>query len=191
MSRAMARCKRVQARLGGARQALVGRLERGQQRLGAAGELGLLLRQAQRGLDVDHQVFIARARQALHQFFELGALQADLADAGFLDGQPRREFARGFLGLARQGARFDGLRAGINAAARQFFLDVAELLPQQAAGQQAAGRQRGHPQRPLAGHQPDVGRRDRRFGHDQRALQHRLVVGRGGNGLGCVGIAHG
>ena len=63
-------------------------------------------------------------------------------------------FARAFLRLAGQCAGLDGLRAGINAAAGEFFLDIAELLPQQAADEQPAGGQHGDQQRPFAGHKP-------------------------------------
>ena len=69
---------RRQPRLGRARDTLFGRPERGQQRLHAAGELRLLLRQPDGRLDIHHQVLIARARQALHQLLELGALQGHL-----------------------------------------------------------------------------------------------------------------
>ncbi len=81
-----------QAGLGRALDALLGAFERGEQGLDAAGELGLLLRQAHGRFDVDHQVLVARARQALHQLLELGALQGHLADAGFLHRQPGRWF---------------------------------------------------------------------------------------------------
>ena len=64
--------------LGGAGDALVGRLQGRHQGLRAAGELGLLQGQAQGGLQVLHEVVVARAREREHQLFELGALQADL-----------------------------------------------------------------------------------------------------------------
>ena len=73
---------RRQTRLSGTLHPLLGRLQGCQQRLGAAGQLGLLLRNAQGRLDVHHQGFIARARQALHQLFQLGALQSHLGEAG-------------------------------------------------------------------------------------------------------------
>ncbi|MPM62728.1 hypothetical protein SDC9_109605 [bioreactor metagenome] len=121
---------RRKARLRGAFDALVGALERGDHRLQAAGELRLLQRQAQAGFDVHYQVLIARARQALHQFFELRALQCHLVHPCFGHGQAGRGVARQVGGLARHGAGFDGLRAGVCGLAGQLFLNVGELVPQ-------------------------------------------------------------
>ncbi len=96
----------VQPRLRRTAQPLVGRLQGRNQGLGAAGELRLLLRQSQGRFDIDDEVFIARTRQALHQFFELRALQTDFAYPGFLDGEPGRHLAHAVLRRFCEGAGF-------------------------------------------------------------------------------------
>ena len=63
-SRAMARRTRLQARLVGARQALVGLLQRGHQRLGAAGDRGLLQRQRAPPLRCRPRRFSSRERDS-------------------------------------------------------------------------------------------------------------------------------
>ena len=98
-----------QPRLPRTLQALVGAAQRRQQRLDAAGQLRLLLRQAQGRLDVDHQVLVARTRQALHQLFELRALQRHFAEPGLRHGLACGGFPRQLLRLPRQGARLDGI----------------------------------------------------------------------------------
>ena len=87
-------------------------------------ELGLLLRQAQGRLDVDHQVLVARARQALHQLFELRALQRHLAQRASPARAWRAAVSRASSCAWRARARASiALRAGVGALARQLFLD--------------------------------------------------------------------
>ena len=69
------------------------------------GVLGLLLRQPQRGFDVDHQVFITRTRQTLHQLIELRALQGHFVEAQFHERHTGGGFLAEFLGPFGHGLR--------------------------------------------------------------------------------------
>ena len=127
---------------GGALNALVRAFEGGDQGLQGAGKLGLLLCHADGRFDVHHQVFVARTRQALHQFFELAALQRHLAHPGFRDREAGGCVAHQFLGLARHGAGLDGLGSRISRLASKLLLDGVELLPEQAAADQGGNGHR-------------------------------------------------
>ena len=130
-----------QPRLGGTRNAQVGAFERGHQRLHAAGQLGLLLGQAYRRLDVHHQIFIARTRQALDQVLKLGALQGHLTELDVRHRQPGRCVARQFLRLARDGARFHRLHGRIGTLAGELFPHAGQALPHHAGCHQRRQRQ--------------------------------------------------
>jgi hypothetical protein len=156
-----------QSRLAGPRQPLLRAAQGGQQRLGAAGQLGLLLRQPQGRFDVHHQVLVARARQALHQLLDLRALHGDLGQARLQHGLAGRGVARDVLGLARQRPRLHGGGAAVSALARQLLLDGAELLPQHGAPQQRTAGQRHQQQQRGARHRHRAGR------IGQRAQRHR------------------
>ena len=153
MSRAMAARTRDSRGCAARSEPLVGAAQFRQQRLDAAGQLRLLLREPQRRLDVDHQVLVARARQALHQLLDLRALQRHFAQARFGQRLPRRGLARQFLRLLGHGARLDRVGAAVGALARQLLLDVGELLPEHARWRPAPaptapGRSTACPARP-------------------------------------------
>ena len=136
------------ARLCRAFDALLCAFEGDQQRFDAAGDLCLLLRHPHCRLQVDDQVVIPRARQVVYQFFQLTALQSDITEARFCDGQACHRIGHLFLRLACQSARFNGLRCGIATLTCQLFLDAAEFLPQQDAADQCAdGHRRGDEKR--------------------------------------------
>ena len=162
--------QRGQPGLGRTGDTLVGGFEGTQQRLGAAGQAGLLLCQAQGRLDVHHQVFVPRARQALHQVFQLRALQGHFTQAGVVHSEAGGGFTRQLLGFACDGAGLNGLGAGVGVLPRQLLLDVVEFLPQQATGHQGGdGDQRhrikhrtGDARRRCSGHRGWHGLGDRR-----------------------------
>jgi hypothetical protein len=118
----------LQARLRVARQALVGLLERGQQRLGAAGDRGLLHGHAQRGLDVGQHVLVARARHRLQQVFELRALQRVLGHARLEQRHLGHGIARRVLGLAGQHARLCRERRAVLLTPHQLLLERLHAL---------------------------------------------------------------
>ena len=97
--------QRREARLRSACNPKVAGLECRQQWLNIARDLRLLQCHPHSGLDVDHQGLVTRARKALHQLFELRALQRDLGQARFRQRQPGRRVAHRFLRLPRARAR--------------------------------------------------------------------------------------
>ena len=96
----------------------------------------LLLGQPYGRFDVDHQVFVARARQALHQFLQLSALQRNFTQPGLEHRNAGGRLTRQFLGLAGTGASLLRLLPGLGTLARQLLLNVVEFLPKQEVGQQ-------------------------------------------------------
>ena len=117
-----------QARLVVARQALVGLLERGHQRLGAAGDGALLQGHADRASTSATHVLVARARQRLDQLFELRALHRGLGHARFEQRQPWPPLARQILRAAGQHARFGGLAPAVGLAAHEFLFEALDAL---------------------------------------------------------------
>ena len=75
-------------------------LECRQQGVEAASQLRLLLRQADGGFNVHHEVLIARTRETLHQFLKLAALQRHLAEPRLHHRQLGGGLHGHFLGLA-------------------------------------------------------------------------------------------
>ena len=130
---------RCQPGLGRAFHALASRFEGRHQGLQAAGKFGLLLGQADAGIDIGHQILIARARHALHQFFKLIALQTEFTHAGFHHGDAGGAVAGQVLRVFGQGACLNRLRSGLGRLAGQLLLHIADPLPQN-----AAANQRGH-----------------------------------------------
>ena len=99
----------------------------------------LLLCQPNCRLDVHHQILVTRARQALHQLFQLGTLQRHFADTGLGDRQLCGRLQGQFLGRLGRGTGLCGLGTGIRTLARQLLLNATQFLPQQTTPQQ--GRQ--------------------------------------------------
>ena len=114
-----------------AAQAAVGGAQRGQQRRGAARQLGLVLRQAQGGFQIDRQVFVAGARGALRQLLQLAAVAGHVGHARVQRGQAGGGVAHGIVGLAGHGARLGRLLAGFGVLTGQRLLHAADALPQQ------------------------------------------------------------
>jgi hypothetical protein len=136
-----------------------------QQWLGTTGQLGLLLRQAQGRLDIDHQIFVARAREALNQVLDLRALQGHFGEPRFRQRLTGRGFPRQLLCLPGQRARFDRIAAGLLALSRQLFLDGRKLLPEHGTGHQS---QRGDSQKKI--------HRAARHHHTLRPRNRRLAL---------------
>ena len=150
-----------EARLVVARQPLVGLPQGDDQRFGAAGEHGLLQRHAQRRLDVEQQVLVARARQRLDQRLDLRPLHRDFGNTCLEQRHLGGRSAGAFLGLPRQRPCLRGLRLG-------FLLPPHELLFERA---QAVLRLPGQ-------HQRDPAQQADQQQHQQRMAQPPAGAGR-------------
>jgi len=136
----------------------------------------LLLRQAQGRFDVHEHVLVTRTGQALHQFFDLAALQCDFGQPRVQHGLARRSVARELLRLLGHQARFGRVVARILALPRELLLDVRQLLPQHAAQGQRAHRDRDERIHESA-------RNDRRAGRIGGGRGDRILASREGRAL--------
>ena len=136
-----------------AREALVGLLERGHQRLGAAGECALLQGHAHGRLDIGDNVLIARARHRLQQLLDLRALHRRLGHTGFEQCGLGGGFARQLLRRVRQHTGLGGLRLAVGLAAHQFRLEAPDALLR-VPGQTKRGQRRAAARDDQHGQQP-------------------------------------
>ena len=153
---------RLQTRLVGAREALVDLLQRGDDRLGAAGERGLLQAGAQGRFAVGDEVLVARARDRLHQRLELAALDGDFVEARLEQRDLGGGIARALLRLAREQRRFGDLERAVLLALDELALAAADALvgtPGEAEGDDREQREQQDRERQAARHA-----RPRRFG---------------------------
>ena len=119
---------RLEARLIDARDAVVDLLQRGDDRLGAAGERRLLQAGAQGRLAVRDQVLVARARDRLRERLELVALDRDVVETRLEDGDLRGRVACSVLRLPRDQRRLGDLARAVLLPPDELALAAADAL---------------------------------------------------------------
>ena len=102
----------------------------------------LLLGQPDGRFDVDHQVLIARARQTLHQFFQLASLHRHFAEPEFRNRQSGRGFKRLFLRLFGHRPSLERLQGRVGGLPGKLFTRRRKSLPKGGTCRQRERRQR-------------------------------------------------